>query len=130
MNNFVVNDSFISFVGEKPTNDIEAKALALEAWNLKLTYAQREIVIQPVLFDNDTSICGFCMLYFDRQKATCNVGCPIYLRTGRPLCENTPYAEYTSVRFDLSHDDQDFTFGDFAAIIQEEITFLESLDVE
>lgn len=80
MSNFAIDGDELIFIGEFPKNDIEAKVLVLEKWDIL-----RETSVWRGL---GGSTCAFCMLHKD-----CN-GCPIFLVTKEKSCNKTPFYEY------------------------------------
>lgn len=68
--------------------------------------------------------CALCELFFYNAPTRC-IGCPIQERTGRTLCEDTPYEDAVNARnaWKNGYASQE----DFQAAAQAEVDFLKSL---
>lgn len=83
---------------------------------------------RDVLTPSDVSYspenCALCQLFFYGHPNRC-IGCPIRGRTGRPLCEDTPYEDAVNARNDWKNGYA--SQEDFQAAAQAEVDFLKSL---
>ena len=85
-----------------------------------------DLTVEDILNNKEapTSInCALCSVY---MKHTCKK-CPIYLKTGRTLCVNTPYCSVTTKYKDVMyHGNKSLTA--FQIAVHEEIDFLKTLE--
>ena len=65
--------------------------------------------------------CALCDRYFERAYVTC-VGCPVCYKTGKVLCQGTPYHDAADAWNDHGPDSDEFKEAE-----AKEVAFLESL---
>ena len=77
--------------------------------------------------------CAFCRVYinpkpeFDDMRPACH-GCPIYKKTGKKACRETPYVSATVLYLEIRNREHR-RLSEFRKAVQKEIDFLEALEV-
>ena len=78
--------------------------------------------------DLSTTDCTLCREFIPRTdgKDSC-VKCPIFKKTGKPLCEETPYVEASAMLHLYRRKDSTFSWDNLLDTCLEELKFLQKL---
>jgi hypothetical protein len=111
---------FLSYHGPNPATEQEGFAISIYKWR-HVAEGARELTGEDgiELFDGNTETCGLCLLYVSEDC----LSCPIWEKTGLPMCGKTPYAGWVGVR-------RKMRYGAQYEAAQAELMFLEDLWLE
>jgi len=104
----------LHYSGCEPINDMEAYKISITKWRILRFLTRRKFVD-----DGGRLTCGFCMLH---SYNCCS--CPIFKKTERIECKETPYERYSYYNKSDDLDMMNFTIHQSA---EDEVKFIESL---
>lgn len=114
------------FGSVKPETEKDALLLSIEKWQFISNYYESGET--ELLSDGGISTCGCCILFFNPNGRVQCKDCPIYNKTGRKFCWNTPYDDYAEIVD--NYDDEEKREFDVEEVLKHakaELKFLQDL---
>jgi len=99
----------------------------------------RKKIANPIMAKTGLKNCPLCRMFHSEMNRTvlpshCCEGCPVYLKTGKRYCIDTPYTSVHRIRMWVAISEADIGYGkkeerakEFVRACEEEIEFLKSL---
>ena len=97
----------------------------------KKTKKKWDKIIDENGLDKGIANCAFCQTYYSVEDMSCSIKCPIFIFTGVPGCQETPYIEWVLHQENI-HENHEFPnrviCSECLELAKKERKFLDELD--